>query len=275
MANRNYRPRPYTEDDDIDFEEEYGASRFLRSDIRARPELRSGFDYSQLEEKYPVTSVSGRVQLEQRRKQERPYLLEDLEYKKTLLEEKAAELGIKKAARDLERFEIDLNRQDMILEQVPLARQKLGQLDPRDPNFQSNAMKVMQEHPMAWEDDSFVRDIFNPLLNRQARLRDARVTVGDEITKEDFDKAAMLLRDKETKRLADKENDAASKVLLLKAQETVDRYLAQEGFDPETNTFKPRMPAEEEMEEDIYAPAPPRGGRPMSPLESLRAITGE
>jgi hypothetical protein len=245
------------------------------SRMRGRPELRTSFDYSQLDEKYPVRDVAGRYQIEERRRQERPYLLEDLEYKKTLLEERAAELGIKKAARDLERFEIDLNRQDMILEQVPLARQKIGQLDPRDPNFQSNAMKIMQEHPMAWEDDSFVREYFNPLLNRQTRLRDARVTVGDEITKEDFDKAAMLLRDKETKRLADKENDAASKVLLLKAQETVDRYLAQEGFDPETNTFKPRMPAEEEMEEDIYAPVPPRGGRPMSPLESLRAITGE
>lgn len=224
MANGTQR-RPLYQEDDI-----YSRVRSAQiGQLRGRPELRTGFDYSQLDEKYPVRDIAGRYQIEERRRQERPDLLEDLEYKKTLLEERAAELGIKKAARDLERFEIDLNRQDMILEQVPLARQKIGQLDPRDPNFQSNAMKVMQEHPMAWEDDSFVRDIFNPLLNRQTRLRDARIESGDEISKEDFEKSAMLLRDKETLRLADNGDDAA-RIMLGQAQGIVEQYKQQIGY---------------------------------------------
>ena len=242
------------------------------SRLRGSPELRTGFDYSQLDEKYPVRDVAGRYQVEERRRQERPYLLEDLEYKKTLLEEKAAELGIKKAARDLERFEVNLNRENMILEQVPLARQKLGQLDPRDPNFQSNAMKIMQEHPMAWEDDSFVRDIFNPLLNRQARLRDARITAGDEIPKEDFQKSAMLLRDKETLRLAGN-GDEEAQILLLEAQDIVDRYKAQIGYTPGQRTLSPKTQPAMGMEDEFYAPVP-QGGGTMSPLDALDALTG-
>jgi hypothetical protein len=242
------------------------------SRLRGSPELRTGFDYSQLDEKYPVRDVAGRYQVEERRRQERPFLLEDLEYKKTLLEERAAELGIKKAARDLERFEIDLNRQDMILEQVPLARQKIGQLDPRDPNFQSNAMKVMQEYPMAWEDDSFVREYFNPLLNRQARLRDARITAGDEIPKEDFQKSAMLLRDKETLRLAGN-GDEEAQILLLEAQDIVDRYKAQIGYAPGQRTLSPKTQPAMGMEDEFYAPVP-QGGGTMSPLDALDALTG-
>jgi hypothetical protein len=228
----------------------YGGRGIFERSIRAQPELQTSFDYSKLDEKYPVRSIAGRVQVEQQRRQKRPFLLEDLEYKKTLLEERAAELGIKKAARDLDLFEVNLNREDMILEQVPLARQKLGQLDPRDPDYLKKRMAVIEEHPLAFEQKQFIDVIDQPLLNRHLRMREAKVETGSEITKEEFEKAAMILRDPQTQKLA-KANDAAARVLMLQAEDTVNKYTQQIGFDPETNQFIPSVQPQGEIAGDI------------------------
>lgn len=151
-------------------EEKYGTSRFFEASIRAKPELQSSFDYSQLDERYPVKSIAGRIQLEEQRRNERPYLEEDIAYRTNLIKDKEAELGLKKAARDLDMYESQINREDAMLEQMPVARQKLAELDVRDPDFINKAYDIQEQHPMAFESDQFQKYIFQPMLNRNSRL---------------------------------------------------------------------------------------------------------
>ncbi len=147
MANRRYRssqPRytpgyiPESPREEIDYFEEA---------IRSDPRLQSSFDYSQLDEKYPVKSIAGRIQLEEQRRNERPYLEEDIAYRTNLIKDKQAELGLKKAARDLDMYESQINREDAMLEQMPVARQKLAELDVRDPYYIKKAYDIQEQHP--------------------------------------------------------------------------------------------------------------------------------
>ena len=187
MANRRYkssRPRytpgyiPESPREEIDYFEEA---------IRSDPRLQSSFDYSQLDEKYPVKSIAGRIQLEEQRRNERPYLEEDIAYRTNLIKDKEAELGLKKAARDLDMYESQINREDAMLEQIPVARQKLSDLDVRDPNFINKAYDIQNEHPMAFESQEFQKYVFQPMLNRNSRLS-GRKQEG-VITKDDMAKA--------------------------------------------------------------------------------------
>jgi hypothetical protein len=167
--------------------------RLSRSSIQANPQLRGGFDYSQLEEKFPVRSVAGRYEVEKQRMQAEPYFEEDLEYKKSRLEDKIAELNIKKTSRDLDMYEARINREDAMLEQVPLARQALGELDPRDPDYIKKRMDVYNEYPLAFEYEPFVNTVDKPLLYRNQQLvgsrREAQGTMGQEITFKDYKEA--------------------------------------------------------------------------------------
>jgi hypothetical protein len=170
MANRRYKRPQAIYEEEMSPEEKYGTSRFFEASIRAKPELQSSFDYSQLDERYPVKSIAGRIQLEEQRRNERPYLEEDIAYRTNLIKDKEAELGLKKAARDLDMYESQINREDAMLEQMPVARQKLAELDVRDPDFINKAYDIQEQHPMAFESDQFQKYIFQPMLNRNSRL---------------------------------------------------------------------------------------------------------
>jgi hypothetical protein len=170
MANRRYKRPQAIYEEEMSPEEKYGTSRFFEASIRAKPELQSSFDYSQLDERYPVKSIAGRIQLEEQRRNERPYLEEDIAYRTNLIKDKQAELGLKKAARDLDMYESQINREDAMLEQIPVARQKLADLDVRDPNFINKAYDIQDEHPMAFESQEFQKYVFQPMLNRNSRL---------------------------------------------------------------------------------------------------------
>lgn len=174
MANRRYRssqPR-YTQGYVPEFPRE--EIDYFEEAIRNDPRLQSSFDYSQLDEKYPVKSIAGRIQLEEQRRSERPYLEEDIAYRTNLIKDKQAELGLKKAARDLDMYESQINREDAMLEQIPIARQKLAELDVRDPNFINKAYDIQDEHPMAFESQEFQKYVFQPMLNRNSRLSGRR-----------------------------------------------------------------------------------------------------
>ena len=147
---------------------------YFEEAIRNDPRLQSSFDYSQLDEKYPVKSIAGRIQLEEQRRSERPYLEEDIAYRTNLIKDKQAELGLKKAARDLDMYESQINREDAMLEQIPIARQKLAELDVRDPNFINKAYDIQDQHPMAFESQEFQKYVFQPMLNRNSRLSGRR-----------------------------------------------------------------------------------------------------
>jgi len=67
-------------------------------------------------------------------------------------------------------YESQINREDAMLEQIPVARQKLADLDVRDPNFINKAYDIQDEHPMAFESQEFQKYVFQPMLNRNSRL---------------------------------------------------------------------------------------------------------
>ncbi len=67
-------------------------------------------------------------------------------------------------------YESQINREDAMLEQMPVARQKLAELDVRDPDFINKAYDIQEQHPMAFESDQFQKYIFQPMLNRNSRL---------------------------------------------------------------------------------------------------------
>ncbi len=169
MANRRYNaPRSrYSNERDI----EAPAGRvdyFERAMMEQAPRAR--FDYSQLEEDYPVTTIAEDFMIKERKRQEQIGLQEEINYRKSLIEDRASQLELKKAARDLDMYESQINREDAMLEQMPVARQKLAELDVRDPDFINKAYDIQEQHPMAFESDQFQKYIFQPMLNRNSRL---------------------------------------------------------------------------------------------------------
>jgi len=254
MSTRRSRRTQYTlPEEDFNFEEMYGPQRYLESAVRTNPDLRTGFDYSQLEEKFPVRSIEGRMQLEERRRAERPYLEEDLEYKKTLLAERAAELGLKKAARDLDLYESTINREDAMLEQVPLARQALGQLDPRDPDFLKKRMDVINKYPVGYEYQPFIKNIDKPMVARHLRLHEGRIETGKEVTEDAFQKAAGLLSDPTLQKQI-KAGDPIALGRAAVARETYNQFMIQRGL---SGGMEPQE--QMDMTEIGVAPPPAQG----------------
>jgi len=132
------------------------------------------FDYSKLEEDYPVTTIAEDFMIKERKRQEQRGLQEEINYRKSLIEDRASQLELKKAARDLDMYESQINREDAMLEQMPVARQKLAELDVRDPDFINKAYDIQEQHPLAFESDQFQKYIFQPMLNRNSRLSSRR-----------------------------------------------------------------------------------------------------
>jgi hypothetical protein len=247
MANRKYRGSPryggLAEPTNVyDLMEDISLSR-----MRAKPELQTGFDYSQLDEKFPVRSIAGRVQIERQREEEEPFLEEDLEYRKMQLANKAAELGIKKTARDLDLFEAQINKEDAMLEQIPAARSRFAQLDPRDPEYMAKRMDVIQEFPLAFENERFLKTIDEPLLNRHLRMKQGRVESGKEVTEDAFNKASLLLSESGLKKRV-KDGDPIATMQARVAYDTVNKFMAQRGFgapSAEPTGMAPEMETEE------------------------------
>jgi len=247
MANRKYRGLPryegFAEPTNVyDLMEDISLSR-----MRAKPELQTGFDYSQLDEKFPVRSIAGRVQIERQREEEEPFLEEDLEYRKMQLANKAAELGIKKTARDLDLFEAQINKEDAMLEQIPAARSRFAQLDPRDPEYMAKRMDVIQEFPLAFENERFLKTIDEPLLNRHLRMKQGRVESGKEVTEDAFNKASLLLSESGLKKRV-KDGDPIATMQARVAYDTVNKFMAQRGFgapSAEPTGMAPEMETEE------------------------------
>lgn len=242
--------------------DDQGDEGYFEYAIRTRPELQSKFDYSQLDEKFPIRSISGRLQVEEQRRAEQPFLEEDLEYKKTLLAERAAELGLKKAARDLDLYESTINREDAMLEQVPLARQELGQLDPRDPDFLKKRMAVINKYPVGYEYQPFIENIDKPMVARHLRLREGRIETGKEVTEDAFQKAAGLLSDPTfQKQVQGGDQIALGRAVV--ARDTYNKFMQQQGVGVEPQREMEAMEAPEMLdftsEEEAMASGLPSG----------------
>lgn len=169
MANRRYRS--YRQEPRDEYSPDF-SSRGYELEMKAlqRQPSFSKFDYSQLEEDYPVTTIAEDFMIKERKRQEQRGLQEEINYRKSLIEDRASQLELKKAARDLDMYESQINREDAMLEQMPVARQKLAELDVRDPDFINKAYDIQEQHPLAFESDQFQKYIFQPMLNRNSRL---------------------------------------------------------------------------------------------------------
>jgi len=170
MANRRYRSKqpkytrgyiPEVPEDEMDYAD---AMRM------ASPEYQAAFEYSQLEDKYPIKTLYGEMQREEQRNRENLDRQKEIEYRANIIKDRQSQLELKKAARDLDMYESQINREDAMLEQMPVARQKLAELDVRDPDFINKAYDIQEQHPMAFESDQFQKYIFQPMLNRNSRL---------------------------------------------------------------------------------------------------------
>lgn len=173
MANRRYRS--YQKEPRDEYSPDF-SSRGYELEMKAlqRQPSFSKFDYSKLEEDYPVTTIAEDFMIKQMKRQEQRGLQDEINYRKSLIEDRASQLELKKAARDLDMYESQINREDAMLEQIPVARQKLAELDVRDPDFMNKAYDIQEQHPLAFESDQFQKYIFQPMLNRNSRLSSRR-----------------------------------------------------------------------------------------------------
>jgi hypothetical protein len=197
------------------------------------------FDYEQLDQRYPVKTIRAKIAEENAMNSN----IQELEYKKSLLSERQAEVGLKKASRDLDMFEATINREDAMLEQVPLARRALGGLDPRDPDYIKQRMKVFNEYPLAFEYEPFLNNVDKPLLDRHQRTANARSVIDGEGGMITFDEYKDAIAEVEKiNRLAVQDRGATEEMLrsgeaysdielelLGELQDRISRYRSQKG----------------------------------------------
>jgi len=228
------------------FEFEPSPDRFsggMRRALYADPSSRSEFDYEDVGERYPIKPLH----IREREMEEMAAREEDLGYRKTMLDEKLTEINLKKAQRDLDIYESQIAKQDAMLEQYPLARQAIGQLDPRNPEYLKQRMEVINKYPLAFEYEPFVEQIDKPLLFRHGRLKEARVEAGEEVTEDAFNKASLLLSESGLKRRVE-DGDPIATMQARVAYDTVNKFMAQRGFgapSAEPTGMAPEMETEE------------------------------
>jgi hypothetical protein len=190
--------------------------------------------------------------------------IQELEYKKSLLSERQAEVGLKKASRDLDMFEATINREDAMLEQVPLARRALGGLDPRDPDYIKKRMDVYNEYPLAFEYEPFVNTVDKPLLYRNQQLvgsrREAQGAMGQEITFKDYKEAidevdkinriAIQDRGATPEQLSSGEGYSDMELELLEElQSRINQYRSQRGGGAAVSQEEPKLSPEPTMQD--------------------------
>ena len=282
-----------SEEEELEFTNKYGlggTSNTYESLVRAEMATQPSFDYEQLDQRYPVKTIRAKIAEENAMNSN----IQELEYKKSLLSERQAEVGLKKASRDLDMFEATINREDAMLEQVPLARRALGGLDPRDPDYIKKRMDVYNEYPLAFEYEPFVNTVDKPLLYRNQQLvgsrREAQGTMGQEITfkdyKEAIDEVDKINRIAIQDRGATEEQLKSKKAytdmeleLLEELQSRINQYRSQRGVGEVPEGESPLSPesTEEGLSQQVYRPqtreeieAIPSGAKFIDPKGEIR-----
>lgn len=239
--------------------DDLSSARFTESEFMSRPELSQGWDYGQLEERYPMAPI----QLRRQRQQDAALREEDIAYRTGIIRERESELDLKKSARDLDMYESQINREDAMLEQIPVARQKLAELDVRDPNFINKAYDIQDQHPMAFESQEFQKYVFQPMLNRNTRLTGRRQD--GIITQDDAKKAMDEIMKYETLReqeYPDEEHPEQLRNYLGIQQNTLNQFYSQRGM---ANPMGSTAPQQGEIApQPALAPSPSRNISPKA-----------
>lgn len=234
------------------FEDPLDERSLLESRMAAKPELTRGWDYRDLEEKYPVAPI----QVRRQRERETALRKEDLQYKMLALQERQNELELKKADRELDMYDARLAREDASLEQVPLARNEFRSIDPRSADFIQKAIDVQNKYPMAFENKGFVDNIYKPMLDRHRSLTSR---TEKSIPLEEYEVASGILQDEETNNAA-KSGDRVARAKILSAQRTAKMFEQQEGLSFDDDQQSPTQPVnqteiEEPSSDQIYSDA--------------------
>ena len=217
------------------------ARRFSESSIASNPELSKGWNFNQLEEKYPMAPI----QVRQQRARESALREEDLKYKMLALKERENEISLKKIDRDLDMYDARLAREDAQLEQVPLARNEFRGIDPRSGDFIQKAIDIQNKYPMAFENSGFVDTIYKPLLERHKSLT---TRTEKRIPMEEYEAASGVLQN-ETLNAAAKAGDRFARTQILSAQRTADMFEQQEGLSSDQDQQQP-VPISNQVEMD-------------------------
>lgn len=241
MANRRYRS--YRQEPKDEYSPSFSTrDSGLEMQIRQMQPSVSKFNYSQLEENYPVTTIAEDFMIKEQKRQEQRNMRDEIDYRKSLIEDRASQLELKKAARDLDMYESQINREDAMLEQMPVARQKLAELDVRDPDFVNKAYDIQEQHPLAFESDQFQKYIFQPMLNRNSRLTGRRQE--GIITQEDAKKAMDEIMKYETLKeteYPDEEHPEQLRNYLGIQQNTLNQFYSQRGMANPMGTAAPQQ----------------------------------
>jgi hypothetical protein len=161
------RPPQTIYEEEMSPEEKYGTSRFLESRIRSDPSSQSSFDYSQLDEK-DIKSIAGRIQLEEKRRRENPYLEEELKYKEKILKSKTLELELKKVEQELKKNDNKSNTEKELQYEVDDAKIALEALNPSDFDFIIKVTEIQKKYPLAFKHEPFIKNVLNPILLKRA-----------------------------------------------------------------------------------------------------------
>jgi hypothetical protein len=122
-------------------------------------------------------------------------------------------------------YEAKLAREDAMLEQVPLARQALGLLDPRSQDYLQKRMDVYNQFPVAFEYPPFVKTVDEPLIQRHRSLT---TRTEKRIPMEEYEAASGILQDEKLNTAA-KAGDRFARTQILSAQRIADMFEQQEG----------------------------------------------
>jgi hypothetical protein len=119
--------------------------RALQSELARTP---SAFDYSELDQKYPMRQVTPMTP---------SYIQQEMEEDRLVQKERFANQRIREAQASI--YESKLNEDIATAEQVQLAREAFSQLNPQDPEYPNKRDKIFMDLPYAEGDSAFMKSI--------------------------------------------------------------------------------------------------------------------
>lgn len=129
--------------------------RAIQSELSRTPEA---FDYSQLDERYPMRQVTPMVP---------PYIQQEMEEERIAQKEKDVMLKVRQA--QLDNYESELNDKNAIAEQVIAARPEFAMLNPQDEDFIEKSDELFMKYPKLESSNDFMNGQFARLLRVHER----------------------------------------------------------------------------------------------------------
>jgi len=223
--------------------------------VLADPYLRKDWEFGDLDKNYPIKPV-----LQVQKDEQRRLVEQDIKYKKSIIENRDADLRLRESDLDIDMYESALRKREAALDQIPIVKEKLNQLDPRDQNFMNDLFAIEIDHPIAFENKAFVDSVISPLINRNERF----MKLGSErkLTLDDANKALKAIQDINRAKEDRVKNEFTEdeEFMLTQYGRILGAYKAQQGYQV--------RPSTQSMQEQSIAPQStniaPQSGQPIS-----------